>query len=154
MSTAARLRDLGLGLWVGGLAAIDFVEAPARFRTPGLDRNQISAVGRSVFRSYGKYELGVAAATVALALFAAREGDARAGATKTTAALTGGMLALAAVQQAFLHPKMRELQEGLDFVNRDETNPAYAEHRTIHSAYMVADLAKFLLGVAAIFTKR
>ncbi len=113
MSATKALRDLGLGLWVGGLAAIDFVEAPARFRTKGLDRNQISAVGRSVFRSYGKYEIGVAAITAALAALVARETGAAGDRARPVAALAGAMLALTAVQQAYLHPKMRGLQEQL-----------------------------------------
>ena len=72
MNAVKTFRDLGLGLWVGGIAAIDFVEAPARFRTPDLDRNAITAVGRSVFRAFSQYELGLAAATVALSVLAAR----------------------------------------------------------------------------------
>lgn len=154
MSATKALRDLGLGLWVGGLAAIDFVEAPARFRTEGLDRNQISAVGRSVFRSYGKYEIGVAAATAALAALAAREDGAEGDRAKPVAALAGAMLALTAVQQGYLHPKMHDLQAGLDFVNRDDANPGYAAHRKVHGAFMAADGVKFLLGVAATLLRR
>lgn len=130
MNTVKTVRDLGLGLWVGGIAAIDFVEAPARFRTKGLDRNQIAAVGRSVFRSYSRYELGVAAVTAACAALATREDAGDNHHAKTTAALAGVMLALSVVQQAYLHPKMRALQEGLDFVNRDAANPAYAAKPT------------------------
>lgn len=153
MSATTALRDLGLGLWVGGLAAIDFVEAPARFRTEGLDRNQIAAVGRSVFRSYGKYEIGVAAATAGLAALAARDENGAGDRAKPVAALAGVMLALTAVQQGYLHPKMHALQAGLDFVNRDATNPGYAAHRKVHGAYMAADSVKFLLGVAASLVK-
>jgi hypothetical protein len=136
------VRNLGLGLWVGGLAAIDFVDAPARFKTPGLDRNAITLVGRTVFRAWGKYELGVATVTVIAALAARKEGG-------KSAALILPMWALTAVQAAVLQPKMRALAEGLDFVNRDPDEPRYAEHRKVHSAYMAADGIKFLLGLAA-----
>jgi len=145
MDAVKTVRDLGLGLWVGGIAAIDFVEAPARFRTPDLDRNAITAVGRSVFRAFSRYELGLAAATTVLSVLAARS-DAKG---KTTAALSSTMLALSLVQQTLLQPKMRALQDSLDFVNRDETDPRYATHRKYHGAYMAADGVKFLIGLAA-----
>lgn len=145
MNAITTVRDLGLGLWVGGMAAIDFVDAPARFRTPGLDRNAITAVGRSVFKAWSRYELGLGAVTVAAALLAARgEGNG-----KRTAALVAPMWALTVAQSLVLQPKMRALAEGLDFVNRDEDDPRYAAHRKIHGAYMAADGVKFLLGLAA-----
>jgi hypothetical protein len=46
-------RDLCFTIWLGGLIAIDCIEAPARFRTPGLTRAQLVAVGgRSSPRSF------------------------------------------------------------------------------------------------------
>ena len=145
MSAITTVRNLGLGLWVGGTAAIDFVDAPARFKTPGLDRNAITAVGRAVFQAWSRYELGLATVTAATALLAARgEGNG-----KRTAALVAPMWALTVVQFALLQPKMRALAEGLDFVNRDPNEPRYAAHRKVHSTYMAADGVKFLLGLAA-----
>ncbi len=145
MNAAKTVRNLGLGLWVGGMAAIDFVDAPARFKTPGLDRNAITAVGRSVFRAWSRYELGLATLTAATALVAARDE----GSNKRTAALVAPMWALTIVQFALLQPKMRAIAEGLDFVNRDPNEPRYAAHRKVHGAYMAADGVKFLLGLAA-----
>jgi len=148
MSAMTTVRNLGLGLWVGGTAAIDFVDAHARFRTPGLDRNAITAVGRSVFRAWSRYELGLATVTAATALLAMRsEGEG-----KRTAALVAPMWALSVVQFTLLQPKMRALAEGLDFVNRDPDEPRYAAHRKVHGAYMAADGVKFLLGLAASVT--
>ncbi|HEY7907776.1 MAG TPA: DUF4149 domain-containing protein [Thermomicrobiales bacterium] len=145
MSAIKAVRNLGLGLWVGGTAAIDFVDAPARFKTPGLDRNAITAVGRSVFRAWSRYELGIATVTAATALLAARgEGNG-----KRTATLVTPMWALSVVQFTVLQPRMRAAAEGLDFVNRDPNEPRYAAHRKIHGAYMAADGIKFLLGLAA-----
>lgn len=145
MSAMTRLRNLSLGLWVGGTAAIDFVDAPARFRTPGLDRNAITAVGRSVFQAWSRYELGLATITAATALIAARDADT----SRRTAALVTPMWALSVVQFTMLQPKMRALAAGLDFVNRDPDEPRYAAHRNVHGAYMAADGVKFLLGLAA-----
>ena len=144
MNAMKTVRNLGLGLWVGGTAAIDFVDAPARFKTPDIDRNAITAVGRSVFAAWSRYELGLATITAATAL-AARDTDK----DKYTAALIMPMWALTVVQFAILQPRMRAAAEGLDFVNRDENEPRYAEHRKYHSAYMAADGVKFLLGLAA-----
>jgi len=145
MSAIKTVRNLGLGLWVGGTAAIDFVDAPARFKTPGLDRNAITAVGRSVFQAWSRYELGLATVTAATALLTARDQ----GTGKRTAALVTPMWALTVVQFALLQPKMRALAEGLDFVERDPNEPRYAAHRKVHDAYMAADGVKFLLGLAA-----
>ncbi len=145
MSAITAVRNLGLGLWVGGTAAIDFIDAPARFKTPDIDRNAITAVGRSVFAAWSRYELGVGTITAVAALLGARgEGNG-----KRTAALVAPMWALSVVQFALLQPRMRAAAEGLDFVNRDENEPRYAEHRKYHSAYMAADGVKFLLGLAA-----
>ena len=144
MGAITAIRNLGLGLWVGGTAAIDFVDAPARFKTPGLDRNAITAVGRSVFRAWSRYELGIATVTAATALAARDTGNG-----KYTAALAMPMWALTVIQFTLLQPKMRALAEGLDFVNRDPNEPRYAAHRKVHGAYMAADGVKFLLGLAA-----
>jgi hypothetical protein len=130
MSALTAVRNLGLGLWVGGTAAIDFVDAPARFKTPGLDRNTITAVGRSVFAAWTRYELGLGTVTAAAALLSAR-GE---GGGKRTAALVAPMWALSVVQFTILQPRMRAAAEGLDFVNRDENEPRYAEHRKYHGA--------------------
>lgn len=60
-----RIHALAQALWTGGLVAIDAVETPARFRSEGLDRNQIGAVGRHVFAAFNTYELGLAAVALA-----------------------------------------------------------------------------------------
>src|SRR6476619_1514349 len=104
MRASKTVRNLGLGLWVGGLAAIDFVDAPARFKTPGLDRNAITQVGQTVFRAWGRYELGVASVTALVALAARKESG-------KTAALILPMWALTAVQATVLQPRMRALAE-------------------------------------------
>lgn len=145
MDMLKTVRNLGLGLWVGGIAAIDFVDAPARFKTPDIDRNAITAIGRSVFKAFSRYELGLATATAASAFLAAR----REGTGKRTAFLVAPMWGIALVETFILQPKMRALAEGLDFVNRDPNEPRYAAHRKVHSAYMAADGVKFLLGLAA-----
>ncbi|MDQ3803436.1 MAG: hypothetical protein M3416_06345, partial [Acidobacteriota bacterium] len=58
-------RELALAVWLGGLIVIDFVETPARFRVPGLNRNQVVAVGREVFAAFNRTEVLVGAALVA-----------------------------------------------------------------------------------------
>ena len=66
------LRDLALIAWLGGLAVIDFLEAPIRFRVPEIDRNQSVAIGRRVFVALNLLELCagalILAATALLAL--------------------------------------------------------------------------------------
>lgn len=102
-------------------------------------------MGRTVFKAWSRYELGVATVTAATALLSAKDE----GNGKRTAALITPMWTLSVVQSLVLQPKMRALAEGLDFVNRDLNEPRYAAHRKIHGAYMAADGIKFLLGLAA-----
>jgi hypothetical protein len=55
---------LNFTIWLGGLIVMDCIEAPARFRTQGLDRNQIVAVGRLVFAAFNRAEIVIGATLI------------------------------------------------------------------------------------------
>lgn len=135
-----KLNRLALGLWAGGLVAIDLVDAPARFATKGLDRNQITKVGRNVFAAFNRYEVGLSAVALPTALATSRR----------RAVLTGLLTAASLAQLTYLQPQMAKLGAQLDFVNRDASDPRYSQHRRLHSAYMVLDLVKLGLAVPAL----
>src|SRR5262245_13687549 len=119
------VRDLNFAIWLGGMIAIDCIEAPARFRTPGLDRNQIVAVGRQIFAAFNRAEIlmGLMLMLVSLLLLLRADGtrflDFQSG--WLTIACIGLMALIALVQFLKLRPRLTELSQSLDLVNRDES---------------------------------
>jgi uncharacterized membrane protein len=146
-------RDLALAVWLGGLIAIDLVEAPARFRTPELDRNQIALVGRQVFRAFNRVETYLASFLLLIVLawmlpIGAAGGGGRFLAADFLVPFTclALMLLAAFVQFYQIQPRMYELTGALDFVNRTE-DPRYGELRSLHLEYVALDLLKIVLGL-------
>ena len=139
---AAVVRTLAVALWVGGMAALDFVDAPLRFATPALSRNQAVALGQAVFARFNQIEVacGVVALAAAVAARSAR----------WTVAVTAVMLTLAAVQTFHLTPEITRLAAGLDFVTRTPGDPRYAAIRSLHGLYAVVELAVFAGGIAVL----
>jgi uncharacterized membrane protein len=139
----SRLSRVGVGLWVGGLIAIDFVETPARFRATELDRNQITAMGRRVFAAWGRYEAGLGAVATAASLADPR----------WRTALVGAMWGAALAQLVFIQPQMQALGEELDFVDRDAADPRYAQLHRLHMAYVGLDVLKLVLAAPALLAE-
>lgn len=135
-----RVHRLSQALWTGGIVAIDAVETPARFRAPGLDRNQIGAVGRVVFRAFNLYELGLAALSVTTI----------AGTSRARKAAVAGMTAAAVAQHLWVRPRMQELGEQLDFEAAERIDPRYSAFHRLHNIYVALDAAKLALGLATI----
>ena len=143
-------RDLALAVWLGGLIVIDFVEAPARFRVPAIDRNQVVAVGREVFAALNRVEVVAGAILVAAgALLAGRAG---AVSQKSLAALisAGGMWLVALAQFFWARPRMSEAAGGIDLVNRYPGDARLYAFRRWHKTYVALDLFKVALGLAAL----
>lgn len=147
-------RDLNFTIWLGGLIAIDCIEAPARFRTPELDRNQIVAVGRQVFAAFNRAEIlmGVMLMILSLLLLERADGaeftDLVSG--RATIACIGLMALIALVQFLKLRPRMAEISQSLDLVNRDESDPRRAEIRRLHRVYIALDITKIATGLVAL----
>jgi hypothetical protein len=141
-AAAAAVRTLAVALWVGGMAALDFIDAPLRFATPAISRNQAVALGQAVFARFNRVEvaLGVLALVAAAVSRSAR----------WTVMVTAFMLALVAVQTFYLTPEITRLASGLDFVNRTPGDPRYAAIRSLHGAYAVVEVAVFASGIAVL----
>jgi hypothetical protein len=139
---AAVVRTLAVAVWVGGMAALDFIDAPLRFATPALSRNQAVALGQAVFARFNRLELacGVVALAAAVAARSAR----------WTVAVSAAMLALAAIQAFYLTPAITRLAAGLDFVHRTPGDPRYAAIRGLHNAYAAAEIAVLAGGIAVL----
>jgi hypothetical protein len=66
---AVRVAAAATLLWLGMVLAISFLEAPLKFRAPGVDLRTGLAIGRIVFRALNATEI-VWAAVIAVALIA------------------------------------------------------------------------------------
>ncbi len=143
------LRDLALAVWLGGLIVIDFVETPAWFRVPSLNRNQVVAVGREVFAALNRMEVFVGALLVAAsALLLIRAAPAP---HKSLAAVGVGVMWLVALAQYFwAGPRMAAVTADLDLVNRDPGDARFQAFRRWHKTYVALDLLKMALGLAAL----
>jgi hypothetical protein len=124
------------------MAALDFIDAPLRFATPAISRNQAVALGQAVFTRFNRVEvaLGVLALVGASVSRSAR----------WTVMVTAFMLALTAVQTFYMTPEITRLASGLDFVNRTPGDPRYAAIRSLHGAYAAMEIAVFTGGIAVL----
>jgi uncharacterized membrane protein len=141
-AAAAAVRTLAVALWVGGMAALDFIDAPLRFATPGISRNQAVALGQAVFSRFNRVELALGIVALAAA--------APARSARWTIVVAALMLALAAVQTFYLTPEITRLAAGLDFVNRTPGDPRYAAIRSLHNLYAALEIAVFAGGIAVL----
>lgn len=138
-----RAANLIQSLWLGGIVAIDGVDAPARRRTPGLDGNQIGAVGQQVFSAFSAYELALGLSGAVLS----RRGP------RWRLAATTLQATAAAVQFGLLRPRMDRLREELDFTAEDRSNPGYAQFGSLHGQYAALDGLKVLLATTQLLTR-
>ena len=141
-AAAAAVRTLAVALWVGGMAVLDLIDAPLRFATPAISRNQAVALGQAVFARFNRVEMALGV----LALVAASVSRS----ARWTIIVTALMLALTAVQTFYLTPEITRLASGLDFVNRTPGDPKYAVIRSLHGAYTAVEIAVFIGGIAVL----
>src|SRR5262245_26321709 len=148
------VRDLNLAIWLGGLIVIDCIEAPARFRTPGLDRNQIVAVGRQVFAAFNRAEILIGTTLMFVSILLALRADGleflELLARRVTIVCVGLMAMIALVQSLKLRPRMTKISQSLDLVNRDDSDPRYAEMSQLHRVYIALDIAKIATGLVVL----
>jgi uncharacterized protein DUF4149 len=126
------LRILALALWLGGTAVLDFIEAPLRFASGVITRNQAVALGQLVISWWGRVEwgLGVIALVATLA----------APIPRWSTWLLVALVAIVTVQTAYLAPAITHLAQGLDFVQRTPGDPRYSSIRHLHTAYAVLEI--------------
>ncbi|MGH3291832.1 MAG: hypothetical protein ACRDP7_08505 [Trebonia sp.] len=114
-------------VWLGMVLAISFLEAPLKFRAPGVTVPIGLGIGRLVFRALNSIELGFAAALVAVTCAS----------PPSAAAITAVAIAVAVLlaQLALVRPR---LSRRTDAVLAGEDAPRSFGHH----AYIVLELAK------------
>ncbi len=120
-------------LWVGMVAGISFLEAPLKFRAPGVSTVIGLGIGRLVFRAVNAVEVVLLAVLVA-AFLLARPGGA-------AAALLAAVAAVLIGQLAVVRPA---LSRRADRVLAGERLP----RSRAHVAYVALEVAKVVLLVA------
>jgi uncharacterized membrane protein len=140
-------RDLAFIVWLGGLIVIDFVETPAKFRTPEINRNQAVAVGRQVFAAFNRVEVIAGALLLATSVLLARLTGAAPFGLPSLIVLVGLMWVVALAQNFWIRPRMSALSSALDLVNRATEDTRYGELRGLHVVYVALDLSKIALGL-------
>ena len=143
-------RDLALAIWLGGLIVIDFVETPARFRVPALNRNQVVAVGREVFAAVGRMEAIVGALLVAVSVLLLFRASTVSHKAHVAVGSVGVMWLVALAQYFWVRPRMSAVTKELDLVNRQPGDARYGIFRQWHKTYVTLDMLKMALGLAAL----
>jgi hypothetical protein len=114
---ALRVATAAALLWLGMVLAISFLEAPLKFRAPGLDLRVGLAIGRIVFRALNLAEIGWAV-VIAVTLIIHTPSV-----PITTAAIVA--IALLVVQLALVRPRLNRRS---DLVLAGEETPRSSSH--------------------------
>ena len=120
-------------VWLGMVLAISFLEAPLKFRAPGVTIPIGLGIGRIVFRALNRVEIALAVVTLA-AVVTARP-------SVTAGALTAVVIIILAGQLAVVRP---QLNRRSDRVLTGENLP----RSTVHLYYVALEAAKVLCLVA------
>lgn len=115
-------------LWLGFVLSISFMEAPIKFRAPGVSRNVALSIGRVVFRALARVEL-VLWLLVALALWVA-------GWPPRTAVWFAALTALLIAQQVWLLPTLDRRAATVIADQPVAANPG------LHRTYVATECAK------------
>lgn len=139
---AARVATAATLLWLGMVLAISFLEAPLKFRAPGLELRVGLAIGRIVFRA-----LNVAEVVWAVAIAVCLSADRQSVPVTVVACVAGALLV---TQLAVVRPRLnRRTNQVLasppgQEPPRSRAHHAYIVLETLKAAALVA-LACFLL---------
>ena len=140
--TVAVIRTLALALWVGGMAALDFIEAPLRFTSGVIDRNQAVGLGQVVITRWIRAEWALGVLVLITSIIAASP--------RWWVWLAVAMLAVVTVQGAVLAPAITRLASGLDFVQRVPGDARYTSIRHLHTAYAILELVVLAAGAVVL----
>ncbi|MDT3441387.1 MULTISPECIES: hypothetical protein [unclassified Pseudofrankia] len=114
-------------VWLGMVLAISFLEAPLKFRAPGVTVPIGLGIGRLVFRALNTVETALAAAIVLLLAIDPPR--------RPTVVVLAVAVAVLATQLAAVRPKLAR-RSGAVLASRD------APRSSAHHAYVVLDAAK------------
>ncbi|MDD7813281.1 hypothetical protein PP713_11985 [Mycobacterium sp. CSUR Q5927] len=125
--------------WLGMVLAISFLEAPLKFRAPGITLQLGLGIGRLVFRALNAVEI-VLAAVVVLTVAADPPG-------RLAPAAVGIAVSMLAIQSLFVRPRLRRRS---DAVLAAAVEPAGGMIERSHAHYAYAGLE--VVKVAALLT--
>jgi hypothetical protein len=136
-AVAPRIAVAAAFLWLGMVLAISFLEAPLKFRAPGLDLRTGLAIGRIVFRALNCAEV-VWAVIIAACLLA--------GPTSASAAAAAiASIAILVVQLVLVRPALNR-RSSLVLAGDD------APRSSAHHVYVVLEVAK-VIGLVVLCTR-
>ncbi|MEU7208477.1 hypothetical protein ACFT5D_03600 [Streptomyces sp. NPDC057144] len=140
-STSAAVTGAGTFLWLGMVLAISFLEAPLKFRAPGVTIPIGLGIGRRVFRALNLAEAALAVVVIA----AVATGSPSAGVVTPTAVAVAVLL----IQLGVVRPRLNRRSDAV-LAGEDP-----AEHRSrAHLYYVALEIVKvvalFWLGCAAL----
>ena len=139
-------RAFCLAIWLGGLLVIDFVETPIRFRTPGISKEQATALGSRLFATFDRIQLGIGVILLGVSIAIARKTSfARIDVVELI--LVAAMLFFAVIQAACLAPRMFARMTLVGSQNPNDGG-LRLHFRTLHVAYVSLDILKILVGLA------
>jgi hypothetical protein len=132
---AVRVATAAALLWLGMVLAISFLEAPLKFRAPGLDARVGLAIGRIVFRALNLAEIGWAV-VIAVTLIIDRQS------VPVTVAATV-TIALLVIQVGLVRPRLNRRS---DRVLAGEDVPRSSSHHVYIALEAVKVIALIVLG--------
>jgi hypothetical protein len=133
---AVRVATAVVFVWLGMVLAISFLEAPLKFRAPGLELTVGLAVGRLVFRALNRVEI-VWAVVLAVCLIS----DPQSALIGTLAVVTGLLLIS---QLTLVRPRLNRRSD----LVLSRTAPADAPRSHAHHVYIALECAKTVTLVA------
>lgn len=120
--------------WLGMVVAISFLEAPLKFRAPGVTIQVGLAIGRVVFRALNLAECVLAMALVALMVVGHGPADVAAAGLVASACL--------AIQMAVIRPVMGRrtdaIRDGATYHGRSRAHIAYVAAEGVKAAALIA----------------
>jgi hypothetical protein len=126
-------------LWLGMVLAISFLEAPLKFRAPGLDLRTGLAIGRIVFRALNVTEVGWAAVIAAALIIHTPSALATAAGIVVVAGLT--------IQLGVVRPRLNRRSDQV-------LAGAHVPRSSSHHGYIAVEIVKVIglivLAVAAL----
>ncbi|GHB58652.1 hypothetical protein GCM10010377_57040 [Streptomyces viridiviolaceus] len=140
-TTPAAVAGAAAFTWLGMVLAISFLEAPLKFRAPGVTVPLGLGIGRLVFRA-----LNIAEAVLALVVVVA-VAVAAGSPTAPVAALTGVVAALLAVQLGVVRPVLNRRS---DRILAGEDAPRSAAHHLYIALELLKAAALVALGATAL----
>ncbi|GAA3547731.1 hypothetical protein [Nocardioides daeguensis] len=126
-------------VWLGMVLAISFIEAPVKFRAPGVSLKIGLGIGRLVFRALNACEL-VLAVLVAIALLV---GDPGRGAATALAVAVGALL----VQLVLVRPALTRRSDAVLAAPEGVTGPGSRAHLWYVGAEVVKVVALLVGGI-------